>query len=474
MPAGITRRHLAAALTAAARLPAAESRPNIVLMLSDDHTAFILGAYGDPVVRTPNLDRFARQGIRCDRAFQSAPQCVPSRAALMTGRSPVAARIARFNSPLPPDVITLPELLRAGGYYTGVCRRNFHLDGPAKPGPLMRSVFDRRAMVTWDKRVDYLDRGSPRNQTVARLDEFFSKAPRGKPFFLWVNFNDPHHVWDRDAVTPPIDPKQVPVPPFLPDLPGVREDLARYYNEVSRLDEECQWVFDALQQRGFASNTIVIFMGDNGMAFPHGKGSLYDPGLNVPLLIRWPGRIKPGSTTSELISGEDLAPTLLEAAGLPAPKEMSGRSFLKLLSGQPYQGRQHIFAQRGQHGSSTFNEKTRSSSFDLARCARSQRYKLIYNCTPYQVYSPVDSANDPGWQQMVAGHQAGTLAPQFERAYFTHPRPIFELYDLEKDPHELDNLAGRPEHAAAERELKEALYEKMILDYDFLPLPFQE
>lgn len=474
MSGKLSRRELAATLTAAASVPAAQTRPNIVLALSDDHTAYVMGAYGDPVVRTPNLDRFAREGLRCDRAFQAAPQCVPSRAALMTGRSPAAARIARFNSPLPPDVITLPELLRAGGYFTGVCRRNFHLDGPAKPGPIMRKVFDQHGMVTWDKRVDYLDRGSPRNQTRARLSEFLAKVPSGKPFFLWISFNDPHHVWDRDAIPQPYDPKQIPVPRFLPDLPGVREDLARYYNEVSRLDEEFQWVLDALEQRGVARNTIVVFMGDNGMAFPHGKGSLYDPGLNVPLLIRWPGRVQPGAATRELISGEDIAPTLLEAAGLKPLKEMTGRSFLNLLLGRPFEGRKYIFGQRGQHGQSTFNLNTRSNGFDLARCVRSSTHKLIYNCTPYQIYSPVDSANDPGWKEIVAAHQAGRLAPEFDRAYFTHPRPVFELFDLEQDPAELNNLAGRPEVAAIERELKEALYEKMVLDYDFLPLPLVE
>jgi arylsulfatase A-like enzyme len=337
----------------------------------------------------------------------------------------------------------------------------------------MQAVFDQHGMVTFDQRVDYLDRGSPRNQTVTRLNEFFDKRPPAKPFFLWVSFNDPHHPWDRNAIAEPHDPAKLVLPPYLPDLPGVRQDLARYCDEVARLDEEFQWVLDALDRRGVAGNTIVVFMGDNGLAFPHGKGSLYDPGLNVPLLVRWPGKVKPGSSTRELVSGEDLTPTLLEAAGLAAPKEMSGRSFLKLLRGEKYEGRQYVFAQRGQHGNSTFDQNTTANGFDLSRCARSKRYKLIYNCTPYQIYAPVDSANDPSWRQIVAAHQAGTLAPEFARAYFTHPRPIFELFDLANDPAELTNLAGRPEYAAVEQELKAALCEKMIFDYDFLPLPLR-
>ena len=465
---------MAAALMAAVPLPAAESRPNILLVLSDDHSVPFMGAYGNPVIRTPNLDRFAREGMRFDRAFTAAPQCVPSRAAFMTGRSPVAVRMGRFSSPLPPEVVTLPELLRASGYFTGICRRIFHLDGPGKVGPVTQPIFDKYGLVTFHKRVDFLDFGSPRAQTVAKVNEFFDKLPKARPFFLWVNFNDPHHPWDRNAIPQPHDPRKIPLPPYLPDLPGVREDLARYSDEVARMDEEFQWVTDILQQRGFADNTLVVFMGDNGLAFPHGKGSLYDPGLNVPLLVRWPGKVKPGSSSSELISGEDLTPTLLEAAGLSVPSQMSGRSFLRLSRGESFEARRYIFAARLAHGNSAYTPTTKANTFDLSRCVRSKKFKLIYNCTPQQVYAPVDSVMDPGWQQILAAREAGTLDPVFVRAYFTSPRPVIELYDLEKDPSELNNLAGQPQYAAIERELKIALQEKMILDYDFLPLPLNE
>jgi arylsulfatase A-like enzyme len=441
-----------------------------VLVLSDDHSYPHLSIYGDPVVRTPNLDGFARQGMRFHRMFTAAPQCVPSRAAYLSGRSAVAARMTRFSSPLPPDVVTLPDVLRANGYFTGICRRNFHLDGPGRPAPELMEVFDRHGLRTFEKRVDYLDRNSPREQTAAKLTEFFDKRPSGKPFFLWVNFNDPHHPWDQKPIDPPYDPARIAVPPHLPDLPGVRDDLARYYGEIARMDREFHIVLEMVERRG-GQNTIVVFAGDNGQAFPHGKGSLYDPGLNVPLLIRWPGQAKADSESRELISGEDIAPTLLEAAGLKPAQGMTGHSFLRLLRGERHEGRRYVFAERGPHGNSPFTETTRSSTFDLSRCVRSQRHKLIYNCTPQQIYSPVDSANDPGWRQMTAAARDGRLQAAHQRAYFTTPRPVIELYDLEADPSELTNLGGRPEMASVERELKLALQEKMILDYDYLPLP---
>jgi N-sulfoglucosamine sulfohydrolase len=209
------------------------------------------------------------------------------------------------------------------------------------------------------------------------------------------------------------------------------------------------------------------------MAFPHGKGSLYDPGLNVPCLARWPGRIRAGSVTEALLSGEDVGPTFLQAAGLPVPKAMSGRSFLDLLQGADGPRREFVFAARLTHGSRPFKEGVTTHTFDLSRTVRSARYKLIYNCTPQVSYSPVDSYTERSWLEMTDEHLWGRLDPKFDRAYF-EARPVLELYDLWNDPAELQNLAGRPELASIQRKLTEALQEKMILDWDFLPLPLNE
>jgi N-sulfoglucosamine sulfohydrolase len=462
--------------TELAQAAASASRPNLLFILSDDQSVPHAGCYGEKGIKTPNLDRFASEGMCFDKHFCGAPQCVPSRATFMTGRSPVSVRITRFSSPLPADVPALPDLLRASGYFTGICRREYHLDGPGgRLGPVTGAVFDRHPELrTFSNRVDFLDHGSPRAQTVPIVNRFLDQVPQGKPFFLWISFNDPHPPWDRNAIPEPHDPQKITMPPYLPDLPEMRNDLARYYDEIARMDEEFQWVMDILAKRGLATNTLVVFMGDNGYAFPHGKGSLYDPGLNTPLLVRWPGIIKPGTRSSVLISGEDIAPTLLDAAGAPVPKQMSGRSFLNLLLGKPFEPRQFVFAERGPHGQGTFNENTKANTFDQSRCVRSKQFKLIYNCTPHQIYAPVDSVGESYWQRMLALHAEGKLAPQFERAYFTNPRPVYELYDVERDPGELNNLAGQAQYHETERELKAALQEKMILDYDYLPLPLDD
>jgi arylsulfatase A-like enzyme len=175
--------------------------------------------------------------------------------------------------------------------------------------------------------------------------------------------------------------------------------------------------------------------------------------------------------SDQLLSGEDLAPTLLEAAGVRPLPEMSGMSFARHLKGETFAGRQHVFAARLTHGSRPFQEATNTHTFDLSRAVRTSRYKLVYNCTPGLAYSPVDSYNDASWKEMTEEHLWGRLETRFSNAYFARRRPVFELYDLEKDPCEFDNLAGRSEVAPIERELKLALQEKMILDWDYLPLP---
>ena len=158
----------------------------------------------------------------------------------------------------------------------------------------------------------------------------------------------------------------------------------------------------------------------------------------------------------------------MDAGGAALPQGVSGRSFYPLLTGKPYQPREYIFAARLHHGNTNFTAETKASTFDLSRCVRSSRYKLIYNLTPQMEYWPVDSGDDPGWRQMVAAHQAGKLKPEHEQAYFHRPRPVMELYDLDVDPGELNNLAGRPEVRDVQQTLEAMLQEKLITDYDFV------
>ncbi len=168
---------------------------------------------------------------------------------------------------------------------------------------------------------------------------------------MWANFSDPHHAWNGAESMRP-KPEVLKLPSHWPDFPEMREQLADYFSEINRLDRTIGNVIEVLKSRGLYESTLIVFIGDNGCALPHGKGSLYDPGSNVPCVIRWPGVVKPGRDSKVLISGEDLAPTLLEAAGTKPGGKMSGHSFLALLKGEEFQPRKYLFVERGPHGSS--------------------------------------------------------------------------------------------------------------------------
>jgi N-sulfoglucosamine sulfohydrolase len=451
-----------------ARLPAAESKPNVLLILSDDQSYPHVGCYGNKDIMTPNLDRFAAEGKRFDRAYVTCPQCVPSRASIFTGRSPVEIAMSRFSAPLPRDIKTYPEVLRAAGWFTGVAGRTYHMDG-AVTGlpPETQKVFDEHKLITFPDRLDYVKVGTGSEAQFAQFREFLNLKPAAKPFFLQLCSNDPHRPLNTYG---PVkhDPMKITLPAHYPDTQLVREDFARYYDEIAHFDVLFGEVMAELEKRDLASNTIVVFMGDNGASQFRGKGTLYEFGIRVPLLVRWPGKVKPGSSSAELISGEDLAPTLLEAVGLPVPSEMTGISFVKLLRGEPFAGRKFVFAERGAHGT---NLPGNSADFDLGRVVVSKTHKLIYNALGELPYWPVDFAKDAFWQELGQMHAAGKLEPRIDQLYFAATRPMFELYDLKRDPSEFTNLAGNKDAAAIERELKAALQEWMILQRDFMPLP---
>ncbi len=452
----------------AGAVAAAVDRPNILLILSDDHSVPHVGCYGNRDVKTPNLDRFAAEGIRFHRAYAACPQCVPARAALMTGRSPVAIQMTRFSAPLPIEVRTYPELLRAQGYFTGVAGRTYHLDGEAgATDQIIREIYEKHNLRTFDKRLDFVRTGSTA-KGIEQFSEFLDAKPKGKPFFLQFGSNDPHRKFGPGMARVPHDPAKIALPSHFPDTPLVREDFGFYYDKISRLDDDFGRVMKLLAERGLAETTLVAFMGDNGAALLRGKGTLYEFGINVPLLLRWPGQIKPGRASSALISGEDLAPTFLEAAGVAPPREMTGRSFLKELRGEAKEERKYVFAERGAHHTYL---PTQSAAFDLGRCVVGKRHKFIYNALWQLPYQPVDFAEVPLWQDLKERNAAGKLTPELSRIYFSPARPMFELYDLVQDPGEFTNLAGRPETAAVEKELRTALIEWMVLERDFLPLP---
>ncbi|GAB4042911.1 sulfatase family protein [Spirosoma litoris] len=470
MPKNIT--HIALTLLLGLLLPGwgfaqkkANQPTNIIFILSDDHSAPFLSSYGYPSIKTPNIDRLAQEGIRYTRAYTTAPQCVLSRAALMTGRSTLDIQMTRFSAPLPADVITYPELLRKAGYYTGICGRTFHLNGNrgVKESAV---VYDKYGLETFKNRVDYL-RTTPNSDTIQlQYKEFLDKAPKNKPFFLQVGYSDPHRVFTAKQFEP--DPATLTLPEGWPDTKLVREDFAAYLGEIQRLDGDVGQLLDEIKKRGLDQNTLVVFIGDNGGALLRGKGTLYNLGINVPLIARHPSLVKAGQVNTAIISGEDIAPAFLQVAGVDIPKNMTGKSLVPSFQQASYEPHDYVFSVRGAHGHGL---PTSTVHFDLGRTIIGSRYKLIYNALWQLPYTPVDFAAQPFWLDLTQRHAEGKLNPKIDQRLFAARREMFELFDLEKDPNEFTNLIDDEQHQDIVHDLKTRLQEWMILNRDYLPLP---
>ncbi|PHR95016.1 MAG: arylsulfatase [Blastopirellula sp.] len=473
----ITRTFSLMWIAVAIAAPVIAQRPNILLVLSDDHSVPHVGAYGGVNCRrlnlTPNLDAFAANSMRFTRAYTASPQCAPSRTSIFAGRSPVALAATRFAQPARPGTLFLTDTLRAAGYWVGLDGRHQHLDGRNKDAPHVSDALVELGMRAerFESRFDHFVRAAKtKGEYLAKVPDMLNaaldKVNASQPFFLYFGFNQPHRKWGEDHEG--IDPAKLVLPPDWPDLPEVRLDYARYLAEVRDLDTGFGLLLKTLKKRGLSDNTMVIFMGDNGEALLRGKGTLYSRGLHVPLMIRWPGKASPGSVSDVLISGEDLAPTILAAAGLEVAQEMTGVSFLPALLGKPFEGRKQVFAERGWH----FGPITRTDGFDLSRSVTTRQYHFIYNALPDRSYTPVDMAEkNIAWDAIKVARESNQLSTLHQRLYFQRPRPIFELYDLGNDPHQINNLAGQESVKMIEQKLRNELDRWMIREGDYLPLP---
>ncbi|MBP7143391.1 MAG: sulfatase-like hydrolase/transferase, partial [Opitutaceae bacterium] len=250
------------------------------------------------------------------------------------------------------------------------------------------------------------------------------------------------------------------MPPFLPDTPALRADLALHYDAIHRLDRDCNEVLRQLDESGRAQDTLVVFLSDHGMPYPRAKATLYEAGINVPLIVRWPGNISPGQVTSELVSSVDLPATWLDLAREAPLPAMEGRGLLSLFTGRPHTPRQYVYAERNWH-----------DTWEPTRAIVSRQHALICNCRPEVSYrGSLDHVSAPVWKILESEHTAGRLPPPLAEMFHS-PRPVVELYDLANDPHELVNLAGDPAHATIADTLLSELDRWMRSTNDFLPPP---
>jgi arylsulfatase A-like enzyme len=398
---------------ALAGAPFLKERPNILWILGDD-LGPQLGCYGHPLTRTPNADRIANEGVRFTHCFTTAPVCSASRAGWNTGVYQTTTNTHNHRShrkdgfALPQGVQLVSQRLHDAGYFTanvtgiasGKTDFNFNVQGKAFDG------------THWNQRA------------------------QGQPFYAQINFTAPHKgpVWpaarkQKDL----IDPKKVELPPYYPDHPIVRDEVANYIDAVNYWDLQVGGVMDALGKDGLLENTAIFVFGDNGRCLLRGKQWLYDPGTHVPLLIRWPGHIKPGTVRRDPVIALDITATTLEIAGVARPQLMHGRS---LLGGAAK--RTHVFTARDRC----------DMTIDRIRAVRDGRFKLIRNFMPDRPYTQFNEyiRNSYPTQQVIQDlHAAGKL-DAVQSQWMALRKPEFELYDHQADPHEVKNLAAEPKH----------------------------
>lgn len=409
------------------------NRPNIVLFIADDLAAEDIRPYGNPVVKTPNLDRLAGESLLFTKAFASSPTCGPSRSSLLTGLMPFRHGAHGNHSGVKEGTLSLAHYLQPLGYRVAIAGK-LHV-GPESVFPLAHVSKTNVPEPGFGKNP-----GLRYDLVMAPVDKWLAGQSAGEPFMLIVADHSPHVIWPEQAT---YTPEQVDIPSRHIDTRETRQSRARYYTDISKMDSNVGHLLQSLDQHGLSDNTIVVFTSDQGPQWPFGKWSLYDYGIQAPMLVRWPGQIKAATRTAALVSLTDLLPTFVEIAGGKAPADIDGRSFLPLLQGRQAEHRQQVFASHT--GDRLMNRAP-------ARMLRTKRYKYILNLAPEITYTThMDKAKDHDggreyWPSWVEKAKTDLRAAQVLQRY--HHRPAEELYDTEADPTEQHNLAARPQYAA--------------------------
>lgn len=422
------------------RLEELKTLPNIVLIIADDLGWDDLSPFGHPSIMTPNLQRFADEGMRFDLAFLTTSSCSPTRASLITGRYPHQTDAEQLHWPLPKEQITFVEKLKEKGYWTGAAGK-WHL------GEEIRDRFDK--VIEADESGFQLPAGA-----AGESGEFAEKMDGDKqsgcadwlpllrerkadvPFFLWLASLDPHRPYHEGILEDGAQPDEIRMPPYHPDTPAVRADYQNYYDEITRLDRHVGELLDELDRTNLSEKTLVIFLSDNGRAFPRDKTTLYDSGIRTPLMMRWKGKIAPGSVCERLVSTVDLAKTVLGIAKIGKPGiTFEGHDLAPLLADPGKRIREYIFAEKNWHDYE-----------DRVRAVRNERYKYLRNDYPeLPLTPPADVVRSPTYVELLRLLEKDELSgPQ--KVHFAVPRAKEELYDLRLDPHELNNLATDPRH----------------------------
>lgn len=403
-----------------------KEKPNILWITIEDWCPD-LSCYGTPGIKTPFVDELASQGMRFENAFTTGAVCSASRSAMMTGfhQNYIDGNQHRTHQkqPLPYGIKPIPKIFEEAGYYTSLMSWKTDCNFvPNKREELFMDCSD------WTK--------------DGKLG--WRNCPEGKPFFARVTFGGTHRSWNRDPHRP-IGINDVVLPPYYADTDFNRRDWANGLEQMQIVDRQVGELLQKLEEDGLAENTIVFFIGDHGRCHIRGKQFLYDGGISIPMIMRWPNRVKPAQVSTDMVMAIDICQTILDAAGIKAPVPLHGKNLL----GEEVKNRKYIFAARDKM----------DETHDAMRAIRSKDYKLILNLMPerpYLQYNAYKEGAYPMLAEMNILYQKGKLT-KAQSAFFASRKPDIELFDLNKDPHEINNLANDPSYAKVKAELLKEL-----------------
>ncbi len=417
-------------------------RPNIIFFLSDDHGWDIAGCYGNPVIQTPNLDRLASEGLRFTRAFAASPTCSPSRAVLYTGLHSARNGTMGNHTDSRPGLKSVAHYLKDLGYRVVIANK-----ADVRPKEVFDFEYVNATLPPVPGRIRKYRGEGLDTKAVDQLLEEHRRNRANQPLCLICGDNGPHVVWEPNHT---YDPAKIPLPPIAVDTPATRAAMANYYQDITTTDQRLGEVLASVKRHGFEQNSLFLYTSDQGPEWPRSKWTLYDAGLRVPFVVRWPGKVKPGSVTNAMISFTDVTPTFVDVAGGKPIAGLDGSSFQDVLTGRKTQFRTELYASHTGDG-----EMNRSPQ----RCVRDQRYKYILNLNPERKWTTHFTLVEgiPGSHREVYRtweEKARTDAPAAKLLDVIERHPAEELYDTQSDPWELNNLAAKPEMAATLNRLR--------------------
>ncbi len=418
---------------------AQKQQPNIIVFIADDLGWEDTSPYGNQVVYTPNIQRLANEGMKFNNFYLTASSSSPSRSSMFSSLYPHNTGAMNLHEDMKPEVELFVEPLRESGYYTMLIGKSHGTNNKE-----VRKKFDNLVLADWNKPWTMGD------MWVKALKE----RPKDKAFFMWASSIDPHRPFKQGETPKRHNPEDVIVPSYYPDIPEMREELADYYDEISRFDEHIGMALKILEEQGILDNTLIMVITDNGKAFPQSKVRINVQGVKSPLIVRYPAVVEKESITYSLVSAVDLAPTILEMTGSRSLKKGQGVSFLPVLKDKNATVRDYAYAERNWHGYMAYQ-----------RAIITKDFLYIKNWLPELPNTPAgEIVKEPAYQKMQEMWKAGKLDKKYADSFIT-PAPAEELFYTKKDMNCMINLVGNKKYKKEKESLGRQL-EKWRKDTD--------